>query len=59
MFRFLITITAALAIMFAMGLPVSNPARAAGAGLSAPSKYNYQTDHSPAAHNAYVRNSGI
>ena len=31
----------------------------AGGSMSAPSKYNYQTDHSPAAHNAMVRNSGI
>ena len=30
----------------------------AGGSMSAPSKYNYQTDHSPAAHNAMVRNSG-
>jgi hypothetical protein len=31
----------------------------AGGSMSAPSKYASQTDHSPAAHNAMVRRSGI
>ena len=39
MFKILITITAALAILSPMGLLVSNPAEAGGA-MSAPSKYS-------------------
>ena len=47
----------ALTIILSAG-SLTTGVQAGGGSMSAPSKYNYQTDHSPAAHNAMVRNSG-
>ena len=55
--RYVVARVAALVIILSAGALMTGAQ--AGGSMSAPSKYNGQTDHSPAAHNAMVRNSGI